>query len=96
VDGKTRNDIPFHANSTFFEMAFSLILKLIEKIEIPVSVQKIGYSVDIENSVYNLYSYIYNCIHSEEARKDLIELGVRSVPSVSIVPLLLKEQKEQK
>jgi len=79
VDGKTRDEIPFHANSTFFEMAFSLILKLIEKIETPVSVKKIGYSIDIENSVYNLYSYIYNCIHSEEARKDLIELGVRSV-----------------
>lgn len=90
VDGKTREDIPFHANSTFFEMAFSLILKLIEKIEIPISVQKIGYSVDIENSVYNLYSYIYNCIHSEEARKELVLLGVQSVP------LKLEERKERK
>lgn len=79
VDGKTRYEIPFHVNSTFFEMAFSLILKLIEKIEIPVSPQEIGYSIKIENSVYNLYSYIYNCIHSEEARKELVLLGVRSV-----------------
>jgi predicted acylesterase/phospholipase RssA len=96
VDGKTREGIPFHANSTFFEMAFSLILKLIEKIEIPVSVQKIGYSVDIENSVYNLYSYIYNCIHSEEARKELVLLGVQSVPLIPLIPLELKERKERK
>jgi len=81
VDG-SKKERPFHYNSTFFEMAFSLILKLIEKIEVPISVKKIGYSVDIENSVYNLYSYIYNCIHSEEARKDLVLLGVRSVSLV--------------
>jgi predicted acylesterase/phospholipase RssA len=79
VDGKTKQTA-FHANSTFFELGFSLILKLIEKIEVPLSVQKIGCSIDIENSVYNLYSYIYNCVHSEEARKDLVLLGGRSVP----------------
>jgi len=80
VDTKKR-EMPFQANSTLFDMGFSLILKLIEKIETPVSipVQEIGHSIEIENSVYNLYSYIYNCIHSEEARKDLVGLGVRSV-----------------
>ena len=82
VDGKTKQTA-FHANSTFFELGFSLILKLIEKIEIPISVQKIGCSIDIENSVYNLYSYIYNCVHSEDARKDLVLLGGRSVISVT-------------
>ena len=79
IDGKTKRT-GFYTNSTLFEIGFSLILKLIEKIEIPLSIsnQEIGHSIDIENSVYNLYSYIYNCVNSEEARKELVELGVRS------------------
>jgi predicted acylesterase/phospholipase RssA len=84
VDGKT-SETTFHSKNTFFEMIFSLILKLIEKIdeiEKSVSETQIGCSVEIRNTThnYNLYSYIYNCIYSEEVRRELIELGVRSVP----------------
>ena len=86
INEKEDNEEVFHPKNTLFEIAFSLILKLIAKIEEPVVVQEIGYHIDIENSIYNLYSYIYNCIYSEDARKTLIELGVRCVrPPLTIV-----------
>jgi predicted acylesterase/phospholipase RssA len=79
INAKEDNEEVFHPKSTLFELSFSLILKLIAKIEEPVVIQEIGYHIDIENSIYNLYSYIYNCIYSEDARKTLIEMGVRCV-----------------
>ena len=69
-----------HPNNTMIELSFSLILKLIEKIEKPtVQLQEIGYLINIENSVYNLYTYLFNCIHYEETRKELINIGVNAV-----------------
>ena len=79
INEKNEKEEAFHPKNTLFEIAFSLILKLIAKIEEPVIIQDIGYHIDIENSIYNLYSYIYNCIYSEDARKTLIEIGVRCV-----------------
>lgn len=71
-----------HPNNTMIELSFSLILKLIEKIEKPpVQLQEIGYLVNIENSVYSLYTYLFNCIHYEETRRELINIGVNAVLS---------------
>jgi len=71
---------PLQPNNTMIELSFSLILKLIEKIEKPpIQLQEVGYMVNIENSVYNLYTYLFNCIHYEETRKELINIGVNAI-----------------
>ena len=71
---------PLQPNNTMIELSLSLVLKLIEKIEKPpVQLQEIGYLVNIETSVYNLYTYLFNCIHYEETRRELINIGVNAV-----------------
>ena len=74
---------PLQPNNTMIELSLSLVLKLIEKIEKPpVQLQEIGYLVNIETSVYNLYTYLFNCIHYEETRRELINIGVNAVLSI--------------
>ena len=62
--------------NTIFEIFYVLITKLLSKIEEPISNQTIRYNIPIEKMAYNIYTYLYNFIHYEETRKDLIQIGV--------------------
>jgi predicted acylesterase/phospholipase RssA len=74
---KEQDDL--HPSQTIFEIMCSLILKLIDKIEEPLTQEKIAYTFKIRVSAYSLYTYIYNSIYSENTRKELIQSGVDAV-----------------
>jgi predicted acylesterase/phospholipase RssA len=75
----TKDELALTRENSLFEVLYNIILKLIDKEKEPIYSDELGYKIEVQKDFYNIYTYLYKCIHSDEARKELIEVGVQSV-----------------
>lgn len=77
----SKNEVETQIQPThnLFEVLFNIILKLMDKAHEPLSTTEIGYNIEITKNDYNIYTFLYSGIYSDETRKELIEIGKSAV-----------------
>ena len=79
ISSTNTDELALTRENSLFEVLYNIILKLIDNEKEPIYSDELGYNIEVKKDFYNIYTYLYKCIHSDEARKELIEVGVQSI-----------------